>query len=134
MLTNIKASPDNISQLGPNEIFVFGSNEGGFHGAGAARQAMKWGAKYGQGDGLMGQTYGIATKDRKLNVLTLRAIQINIERFLRYAEKHPEFVFLVTAIGTGLAGYKTKDIAPLFGNKIPNNVRLPQSFIDYLSK
>jgi len=126
-------SPDSINNLEVNEVFVFGSNRAGRHGAGAARQAVKWGAIYGQGEGHMGQTYGISTKGHKLEVLTLNEIKINIERFLRYAEKHPELIFLVTAIGTGLAGYSSKQIAPLFGDNIPSNVRLPQSFINILN-
>jgi len=131
---SINISPDSITELKPNEVFVFGSNRGGRHGAGAARQAVKWGAKFGQGEGLMGQTYGIATKDKNLSVLSLREIQINIERFLRFAENRKDLKFLVTAIGTGLAGYSSKEIAPLFGKKIPENVYLPQSFVNFLAK
>lgn len=125
-------SPDHITHLAPNECFVFGSNRGGRHGKGAAKQALKWGARLGQGEGLMGQTYGISTKDANLNVLSLREIEINVARFVRFAAAHPEFTFLVTAIGTGLAKLKTTDIAPMFRDA-PDNVRLPKSFIAVLS-
>ena len=46
-----------VENLGENEIFVFGSNEAGRHGAGAAKLALRWGAKRGQGIGLQGKTY-----------------------------------------------------------------------------
>ena len=86
----------------------------------------------GQGEGLMGQTYGISTKDANLRVLSLREIQINVERFLRVATSKPELTFLVTAIGTGLAKLKVSDIAPMFRGA-PDNVRLPKSFLDILA-
>ncbi len=124
-------SPDHIMQLADNEVFVFGSNRGGRHGKGAAKLALKWGAKLGQGEGLMGQTYGISTKDANLNVLSLREIGINVERFIRCANTHPELTFLVTAIGTGLARCKVSDIAPMFKDA-PPNVRLPRSFLEVL--
>ena len=118
-----------ITSLLPNEIFVFGSNYAGRHGKGAAKQALKFGAIRGQGVGLMGQTYGIATKDRDLKVLPLSSIQAQIRKFLEYAYLHQELRFLVTPIGCGLAGYKPKDIAPLFYYyKIPMNVVMPDVF------
>lgn len=127
----IKETPDNITKLKDNEIFVFGSNYAGRHGKGAALLAMKkFGAKTGQGVGLMGQSYGIATKGKKLDVLPLSSISIQIKRFLRFAEQHSELKFLVTQIGCGLAGYKAKEIAPLFfEHHIPANVTLPKSFL-----
>ena len=42
---------------------------------------------------------------------------------------HPNMIFLVTEIGCGLAGYKPKDIAPLFkGVENLKNVKLPERF------
>lgn len=120
-------TPDDIITLQPNEVFVFGSNEGGRHGKGAAKQAVKFGAIYGQGDGLQGQSYGISTKDRDLKVLPLHRIQVKVERFLRFAATRPDLTFLVTPIGCGLAGYKPKEIAPMFEDA-PGNVQLPASF------
>ena len=128
---NLIPSPSDITTLARNEVFVFGSNRGGRHGKGAAKQAVKWGARMGQGEGLMGQTYGISTKDANLQVLTLREIQINVDRFIRCALTHPELIFLVTAIGTGLAKLKVSDIAPMFRGA-PDNVRLPKSFLETL--
>lgn len=118
-----------ITTLKPDEVFVFGSNLAGRHGKGAALTArLKFGAIPGCGIGMMGQSYGIPTKDEMFRVLPLAVIRGHIERFLIYSQSHPENVFLVTEIGCGLAGYKPSQIAPLFGSVIPSNVRLPESF------
>lgn len=127
-----QATPEFITHLTPDEVFVFGSNYAGRHGKGAALKArQKFGARNGQGTGRMGQSYGIATKGHRLGVLPLHAIQVQVERFIRYAEQHPDTRFLVTPIGCGLAGYKPSDIAPMFQGA-PSNVSLPSSFINYL--
>src|SRR5690606_25090566 len=103
-------------------------NYAGRNGKGAALLAQrKFGARAGQGMGLMGQSYGIATKGRKLDILPISAIYTQVSRFLRFAAEHPELHFLVTKIGCGLAGFKPKEIAPLFfaDGDIPANVSLP---------
>ena len=124
-----KITPERITELAPNEVFVFGSNYAGRHGRGAALLAKrKFGARTGQGAGMMGQSYGIATKDRRLGVLPLVKIQAQVNRFLRYAEARPALTFMVTQIGCGLAGYKPKHIAPFFKDA-PANVALPLSFV-----
>lgn len=126
-------TPEKVTTLLPNQIFVFGSNYAGRHGRGAAKVAVnKFGARYGQGTGLMGQSYGIATKGRKLEILSLLQIQVQVEKFLRFAKEHPELEFLVTRIGCGLAGYKDKEIAPFFRGYTPN-VILPESFSKLLT-
>ena len=125
-------TPDNITALKSNEVFTYGSNTAGRHGKGAAKTALKWGARMGVGEGHEGQTYALSTKDAKLNVLSLREIQINVDRYLRYATAHPELTFLTTAIGTGLARLAVKDIAPMFKGA-PANVALPKSFWDVLN-
>lgn len=109
-------------------IFVFGSNEAGIHGAGAALEAYKyWGAEYRLGFGRQGNSYAIPTKDRNLTSLSLEKIKIYVNIFIKYANAHPELVFLVTKIGCGLAGYKEKEIIPLFNN-CPNNCVLPDGW------
>lgn len=121
-------SPEHITKLEPHQVFVFGSNYAGRHGKGAALIASrKFGARHGTGTGLMGQSYGIATKGRRLEVLPLSIIGIQVGRFCRFAQQHPELEFLVTPIGCRLAGYKPSQIAPMFQNA-PANVRLPASF------
>lgn len=119
-------SPANITKLEPDEVFVFGANEAGIHGAGAARQALRWGAKYCH-HGRMGQTYGIPTKDRHVRTLPLSSIADHVAIFLQHAKAHPETKFLVTEVGCGLAGYKPHQIAPMFSGHSAN-VLLPQSF------
>lgn len=129
-----RITPDNIINLLPNEIFVFGDNEAHIHGAGAAKTAMKWGAKRGLG-GLQGQTYGIPTKGAWLKILNLTKIHKHILSFLEVAKANPQLIFLVTEIGCGLAGYKPKDIAPLFAQAIDiPNIHLPARFWHKLIK
>lgn len=124
----MKFTPERLTALKENEVFVFGSNLAGRHGRGAALLAVKcFGAKYGQGIGLMGQSYGIATKDKHLKVLPLEEIQKQVIEFLAFTESHHELTFLVTQIGCGLAGYKPKQIAPMF-DSVPPNVLLPEIF------
>lgn len=112
------------------EIFVFGANEAGKHGAGSAKEAVrKHGAIYGVGNGFQGRSYAIPTKDAKLKTLPLDKIKSYVEQFLGFADAHPELTFNVVAIGCGLAGYKPEDIAPMFKNS-PSNVNLPKEFKD----
>lgn len=109
-------------------IFVFGSNLRGAHGAGAALWARQHrGAITGQGEGLQGQSYGIPTKDHNIRTLPLMEISKHVRVFLDFAEAHPELTFEVTAIGTGLAGYKHSDIAPMFVTS-PANCVLPDGW------
>lgn len=126
----MKSTPEVITRLEPNQVFVFGSNEAGIHGGGAARLASeKFGARWHQGEGLMGQSYGIPTKDRTLQTLPLTKIKAGVDRMLNFAAKRPELQFLVTKIGCGLAGYSTREIRECFvGKTIPSNVILPTEF------
>lgn len=121
-------TPENITSLKPHEIFVFGSNLAGRHGAGAALLAAKlFGAQRGVGEGLTGQCYALPTKDEFIKTLPLNEINRYVAEFLNVAWKHPKLTFLVTKIGCGLAGYDVEEIAPMF-HKIPNNVILPVEF------
>lgn len=116
----------------PDEIFVFGSNLAGIHGAGAAKTAHElFRARKGRGFGPTGQCYAIPTKDSDLSVLPLSEIKQYVEAFLMYAEDQQNLTFLVTEIGCGLAGYRPKQIAPMFFG-CTENVILPRSFHDYL--
>ena len=127
-------TPNNITELKENEIFVFGSNESGRHGKGAAKTALGWGAKWGQARGLQGKTYGIPTKDHSVRItLPISKIQIYVNEFIEFAKKRQDLIFLVTEIGCGLAGYKPKDIAPLFKEaKDIENIYLPERFIRFI--
>ena len=126
---NTRITSNRIMELQSNEIFVFGSNLEGAHGGGAAYLAWKkWGAIWGQGTGLQGQTYGIPTMHGGP-----KNIQPYVDQFIQFAEEHPEFIFLVTEIGCGIAGFTPKEIAPLFKMAINvPNIYLPQRFWDVL--
>ena len=122
-------SPDKITSLNPNQIFVFGSNLQGRHAGGAARYAMEhFGAIWGQGVGLQGQSYAIPTMQGPVST-----IRPYVEKFIDFATSHPEYEFLVTPIGCGIAGFTEVEIAPLFKDAVAlENVRLPKSFLDLL--
>jgi hypothetical protein len=109
-------------------IFVFGSNLAGRHGAGAALFAHRnHGAIYCQGSGLQGQSYAIPTKDYSIRTLPLEVIQRHVETFIKFANAHPWMTFNVTRIGCGLAGYTDSDIAPMFKGA-PINCNLPEGW------
>ena len=120
-----RTTPEMITSLEPNEIFVFGSNLQGMHGGGAAYTAYrKFGAIMGQGVGLQGQSYGIPTMQG--GVETIRPY---VDEFIVFAKLHPELTFLVTRIGCGIAGFKNEEIAPLFekAHEI-GNIVLPEGW------
>jgi hypothetical protein len=110
-------------------IFVFGSNLKGIHGAGAAAFAYSHhGAVWGQGEGLQGDSYALPTCAAPGVPLELQAIKYYVEQFLdRALRYHSDLQFQVTAVGCGIAGYKPKEIAPMF-IKSPKNVWLPSVF------
>lgn len=109
-MTEKRTTPECITSLQPNEIFVFGSNLAGMHGGGAAYVAyQKFGAIMGQGVGLQGQSYGIPTMHGGVD-----AIRPYVDEFIAFAQQHPELTFLVTRIGCGIAGFTDVEMAPLF--------------------
>ena len=124
-------TPNHISDLAPNEIFVFGSNLAGRHGGGAARAAYRYfGAIIGQGVGLQGQSYAIPTMQGGVET-----IAPYVDEFIDFARQHPQLKFLVTRIGCGIAGFKDEEIAPLFRNALGiNNILLPREFVDILNQ
>jgi hypothetical protein len=125
-----RITSENIETLEENEIFVFGSNQSGRHGKGAAKTALTWGAIWGQAEGLQGRTYGIPTKDSSIRrTLRIDEIKPYVDRFIQFAKDNPQLKFMVTLIGCGLAGYRPKDIAPLFEKAIEiENIYLPLKF------
>lgn len=122
-------TPDFITSLAPNEIFVFGSNLAGAHGGGAARVAyQRFGAVWGVGVGLQGNSYAIPTMQG--GVETIRPY---VDDFIRYAMQHDEYTFLVTRIGCGIAGFKDCEIAPLFVDAMDvENIILPKEFVEII--
>lgn len=125
IMYNREYTPNRIKELQPNEVFVFGSNLEGMHGGGAALTAYKkFGAIWGQGDGIQGQSYGIPTMHGGVD-----AIKPYVSEFINYAKKHQDKKFLVTLIGCGIAGFTPSEIAPLFKDAIDvENIILPKEF------
>lgn len=122
VMRSLAPSSHIIEYLAPDEVFVFGSNARGIHDGGAARQAFeKFGAEWGNGHGRQGASYAIVTMS---GFPTLAA---EVKKFLDYARRHPQLRFLVAPIGTGIAGYRADQVAPLFANR-PDNVFLPPEF------
>jgi hypothetical protein len=132
-----RITPENITELKKDEVFVFGSNESGIHGAGAALLAkQKFGAKEGVGYGPTGQCFAFPTKSWEImGTLPIAVLECFAARFYEYALMHPKQHFLLTKVGCGLAGYTPEDIAPLFGvcETLPN-VSMPVEFWDVIEK
>jgi len=115
-----------ITKLQDDEIFVFGSNESGIHGLGAAKDAFDhMDAKWGMGFGQHGNTFAIPTKDWDIKKLPLHVIEFYISRFLEYTRTKPNLIFFVTPIGCGLSKYKPTEIAPMFLGHPPNVILCP---------
>ena len=123
-------TPEFITELKPNEIFVFGSNLAGAHAGGAARIAHeKFGAVWGQGVGLQGQSYAIPTMQGGVET-----IKPYVTEFIRFAKEHAELTFLVTRIGCGIAGFTSEEIAPLFYHAMDvPNIILPEDFAQIIN-
>lgn len=124
-------TPENITDLDPDDIFVFGSNLEGMHMGGAARVAYdKFGAVWGQGVGLQGQSYAIPTMQGGVET-----IKPYVDDFIRLAREWDQNTFYVTRIGCGIAGFTDEEIAPLFDEAYDlYNVRLPKSFAEIIER
>lgn len=123
-----RTTPKLITSLQSDEVFVFGSNLQGLHAGGAAKLAMQWGAVWGKGVGIQGQTYAIPTMQGDVD-----SIQPYVNEFISFAKQHPNKRFLVTEIGCGIAGFSVEEIAPLFIKAVEvENIYLPQRFWNIL--
>ena len=120
-----RVTPERITELGENEVFVFGSNLAGAHGGGAAVLAYrKFGAIWGQGVGLQGQSYGIPTMHGGVD-----AIKPYVDEFIEFAKTRPDLTFLVTRVGCGIAGFTNEEISPLFAKAHEvENIVLPSGW------
>lgn len=122
-------------------VFVFGSNEAGIHGAGAARAAYeKHGARWGMSYGHYGDSFAIPTKSQVFdkdgnahigNTLSMGQIKEYVRGFLVYAEGHPELTFQVTRIGCGLAGLRDEPVSEMF-DFAPLNCHFDEVWRQYL--
>lgn len=122
-----KYTPEFITELADDEVFVFGSNLGGMHGGGAAATALRcFGAVWGQGVGLQGRSYAIPTMQGGVET-----IKPYVDEFIAFARDHTELRFLVTKIGCGIAGFRDEEIAPLFKEAVDvKNIILPRDFVE----
>ena len=125
----LKFTPENITSLEQDEIFVFGSNLAGIHAGGAARVAYeRFGAIMGQGVGIQGQSYAIPTMHGGVE-----EIKPYVDEFIALAREWDQNTFYVTRIGCGIAGFTAEEIAPLFADAVElYNVRLPESFYNII--
>ncbi|MBD5287432.1 MAG: hypothetical protein HDS27_07900 [Bacteroides sp.] len=121
-------TPDFITTLQPNQVFVFGTDSRGSQRYGAAGTAYRlFGAKRGISEGMTGHSYAIATKDE-----SYENVYSAVQRFLMYARHNPHLNFLVTPIGCGHAGFCIELVAPMFVDALGmTNVYLPKVFIDF---
>lgn len=135
MARAFRETPDNVYNLAPNHIFVFGSNLLGRHGNGEAKKALRFGAKWGVGIGLKGKTYALPIRGLSLERLSMNTISEHVANFGAFAEKYDDLVFLVSEIGCGPDEYTPEEIAPLFAAcaTLPN-VFLPARFWQVIFK
>lgn len=130
-MNNTQITPEFITRLATDEVFVFGSNLAGMHGGGAARMAYEhFGAEWGVGVGPTGQCYAIPTMQGGIDT-----IRPYVDEFIAYAKQHSDKRFLVTRIGCGIAGFTDEEIAPLFREALAiPNIALPQEWHSILAK
>ena len=118
-----------ITKLKKNEIFVFGSNLNGEHLGGAAAQAHKsFGAEWGIGEGLTGQSYAFPTLDKKMKKVSLKALQKSKDKLYKCVKENPDKTFLLTKVGTGIACFEEEEIKQLFAGYKPINIKLPEDW------
>ena len=127
-------TPDYIDRLLPNQIFVFGSNTLGYHTGGASGTARKkFGAVWGQAEGLQGQSYAIPVDFGK-GIRKDTEVKASVEKFITFAKENEKLFFFVTRVGCGLGGYRDDEMAQFFKNALDvKNVCLPKSFVDALT-
>ena len=130
-MNSTQITPEFITRLAADEVFVFGSNLAGMHGGGAARMAYEhFGAEWGVGVGPTGQCYAIPTMQGGIDT-----IRPYVDEFIVYAKQHSDKRFLVTRIGCGIAGFTDEEIAPLFREALTiPNIALPQLWHSILAK
>lgn len=131
-------TPEHIDKLRQNEIFVFGSNLNGWHGGGAALIAHEsFGAKLGISEGFTGKTYAIPTLDENMEKVSVEELAVSLSKFFVEVKKHQEYVFYLTKIGCGIAGWSVEEVRRIFwlvvdkftySGNLPNNLIIPKEF------
>ena len=131
-------TPEHIDKLRQNEIFVFGSNLNGWHGGGAALIAYeRFGAKLGVAEGFAGQTYAIPTLDKNMKKVSSEELTASLAKFFIKVREHKEYIFYLTKIGCGIAGWSVEEVRRIFwivvnkftySDNLPNNLIIPKEF------
>lgn len=135
-------TPERISVLRENEVFVFGSNLLGHHMGGAARTARRvFNAEMGVAEGLTGQAYALPTLGEDMRRVAPEALRASLERLLRFALEHPKLTFYLTEVGCGIAGWPVETVRELLWEAVrelseeayelravPANLLIPQRF------
>lgn len=126
-------TPDYIDRLLPSQIFVFGSNTLGYHTGGASGTARKrFGAIWGQAEGLQGQSYAIPVDFGK-GIRKDTEVKASVDKFIAFAKENEKLFFFVTRIGCGIGGYRDEEMAQFFKEALEvKNICLPKSFVDAL--
>lgn len=135
-------TPERISVLRENEIFVFGSNLLGHHMGGAARTARRvFNAEMGVAEGLTGQAYALPTLGEDMRRVAPESLRASLARLLRFALEHPKLTFYLTEVGCGIAGWPVETVRELLWEAVrelsegayeqravPANLLIPQRF------
>ena len=122
--SEVKTYKGKVTSLQPNQVFVFGSNEGSSkgakptHGAGGARLARdKFGAIQGQSKGIQGKSYAIVTKKfyDVVRSSTAEEIRLEVKGLYEYAKQNSDKEFLISDYsGKNLNGYTEQEMAQIF--------------------
>lgn len=134
-------TPELINNIGREDIFVFGSNAAGYHHGGAAQTAFKkFGARWGQGEGLVGNSYALPTLDEDFHPLSLEKISEAFVKLFKTALLNSKLTFYLTKVGVGIAGFKIEEICYSIKTAlqrlnifIPTNIIIPKEFHDCLT-
>lgn len=148
MIRRFRFTPEYIEDLHPNEVFVFGSNANGNHYGGAANLAyQRFGAVWGVGEGLRGNSYALPTLNRSMERVSLGALKQAFKHLFQEIDLNPELCFLLTKVGCGIAGYTVKEVARAFWESVnsfyngrwttyvgslPEGLIIPEEFYDYM--
>lgn len=119
-----------INSLSDNEVFIFGSNLNGHHAGGAALQAVNaFGAEWGIGEGLTGHCYAFPTLDKDMRPLLRSDLIDSRHKLYATCNALPEKTFLLTAVGTGIAGNSHDYMKEIFTSQAtPGNLILPEEW------
>lgn len=128
-ILNSRCTPEIITELKENEVFVFGSKPDGNHKGGAAKIAVeKFGAQQGLGEGFSGQSYAIP-----VHKCHTHKMDKAVKTFVGYAKKHSDKVFYVLPVGCGAAGIDVRVVSEMFSIAMDfDNIFLPRQFISSL--